>query len=145
MNNIEKLIEILKREVSSNSINKIKKLETIKDQINTYAFSDEKMIYELNSCLSDENKFKNEEVDFLLSFTKLSNQAKNYLLENCLKDSERKIFDSISKKIKDSIDFYKSEQEGTIDIKNLIRVISGKKNKLIDENDLEFIIKILSN
>lgn len=145
MNNIEKLIEILKREVSSNSINKIKKLETIKDQINTYAFSDEKMIYELNSCLSDENKFKNEEVDFLLSFTKLSNQAKNYLLENCLKDSERKIFDSISKKIKDSIDFYKSEQEGTIDIKNLIRVLSGKKKKLIDENDLEFIIKIIKN
>ena len=145
MNNIEKLIEILKREVSSNSINKIKKLETIKDQINTYAFSDEKMIYELNSCLSDENKFKNEEVDFLLSFTKLSNQAKNYLLENCLKDSERKIFDSISKKIKDSIDFYKSEQEGTIDIKNLIRVLSGKKKKLIDENDLEFVIKIIKN
>lgn len=145
MNNIEKLIEILKREVSSNSNNKIKKLETIKDQINTYAFSDEKMIYELNSCLSDENKFKNEEVDFLLSFTKLSNQAKNYLLENCLKDSERKIFDSISKKIKDSIDFYKSEQEGTIDIKNLIRVLSGKKKKLIDENDLEFIIKIIKN
>ena len=144
MNNIEKLIEILKREVSSNSINKIKKLETIKDQINTYAFSDEKMIYELNSCLSDENKFKNEEVDFLF-FTKLSNQAKNYLLENCLKDSERKIFDSISKKIKDSIDFYKSEQEGTIDIKNLIRVLSGKKKKLIDENDLEFIIKIIKN
>lgn len=145
MNNIEKLIEILQRKVSSNSTIKIKKLETIKDQINTYAFSDEKIIYELNSCLSDDNKFKNEEIDFLVSFAKLSLQARKYLLKNCLKDSERKIFDSINKKIEDSINFYKNTPNNTIDIKNLIRILSGKKKKLIEKEELEFIIEIIKN
>ena len=126
----------------SNKDSLIKRLRIITPNIVNKELYTESFINELNYLLSKDEKFSNDELQFLLNFSSLGKESKKFILSD-LQDFERKTFDCIQDKILRSIEFYKKQESHDINISDLIKKLKNKKEAFITDNEICFIYKII--
>lgn len=144
MNSIDKLCEMLesKNQESSEIVGELESLQVILENPLNYT-SDS--ISKLKDILSSENRLDEKELEFLFKFTNLSEITKKYFLSKGLKDSERSILDSIDKRIKNSISYYKSNNVSKINIKELLLKLKKRSNEFITQEEINYILKIIKD
>lgn len=144
MNSIDKLCKILesKNQESSETVGELENLQVMLENPLNYTGDS---ISKLKNILSLENKLDEKELEFLFKFANLSEMTKKYFLSNGLKDSERSILDSIDKRIKNSISYYKSNNVSKINIKELLLKLKKRSNEFITQEEINYILEITNN
>ena len=140
MNNLKALIELLEKEISYTSNDKIKKLELASETLNSPMSYTKELIENLNEILIDEVRLTKDELDRIRNFAKLSDTAKKYYLHDAYSEEDKVLY-SIPDRINKSKEFYQSKKIGEINVKKLKRKLTGKLNELINEDEINIINK----
>lgn len=141
MNNMDRLIELLNKKNYSNKESFIKRLRIISSSVKDKINYTEDFINELNYLLAPEEKFNDEELQFLINFSSLGYSSKEYLLLE-LRPEEKNIFNGIENRILRSINFYRNRND-EINVSDLLRKLKTKKREFINNEEIDFIVKVV--
>ena len=143
MNNIDKLVELISKRDYPDKESLIQRLKAISSQFDDKFKYTTDFIVELNDLLAQEEKFSDDEIQFLIKFSSIPRQSSKEYLFDMLTEKEKSIFDCIDDKVLRSISFYNEKRDNEVNVNDLLEKLKYKGKKLIDGNEIDFIVKIV--